>query len=193
VTIDRRTCHRARSRRDPRYDGRFVVAVKTTGIYCRPVCPAPLARPSNVTFFATPRHAEREGFRPCRRCHPETRPGSPAWRGTGATVERALRLIAEGALDDRPVAELAGTLGIGDRHLRRLFIDRMGVPPVQAATARRVQIARRLIESTDLRMTEIAQRAGFASLRRFNAAFREAVGCPPSACRRQRRPKGAQT
>ncbi|MEW5984757.1 MAG: Ada metal-binding domain-containing protein [Acidobacteriota bacterium] len=192
VTLDRRACHRARTRRDPRYDGRFVVAVRTTGIYCRPVCPAPLARPSNVTFFGGPRDAEREGYRACRRCHPEARPGSPAWRGTEATVDRALRLIAGGALDEGRVAELAATLGIGDRHLRRLFVERMGVPPVQAAAARRVQLARRLLESTDLRMTEIAQRAGFASLRRFNAAFRTAVGRSPSACRRRYRARGVE-
>lgn len=193
MTLDRRTCHRARTRRDPRYDGRFVVAVKTTRIYCRPVCPAPLARPKNVTFFASPREAEREGYRACRRCHPAARPGSPAWRGTGATLDRALRLIGEGVLDERPIADLADALGIGDRHLRRLFVEKMGVPPVQAAAARRIQIARRLVETTGLRMTEIAQRAGFASLRRFNAAFKQMVGVPPGALRKGTKVTGPGT
>src|SRR5438477_1045626 len=120
MVLDGDTCYRAAQSRDPRFDGRFFTAVKTTGIYCRPICPARTPRRANVRFFACAAAAEEAGFRPCLRCRPDSAPGSPAWIGTHVTVRRALRAIAAGALDEGSVATLASSLGVGDRHLRRL-------------------------------------------------------------------------
>ena len=186
--LDFETCNAARLRRDPAYDGVFFTAVKTTGIYCRPVCPVrpPLTR--NVVFYPSAAAAEAAGYRPCLRCRPETAPFSPAWNGTGATVARALRLIEEGALDRADVEQLAARLGIGARHLARLFRRHVGATPLQTAQTFRLQRAKRLLNETDLPMTEIADRAGFGSLRRFNAAFAELYKRPPSAIRRKGQP-----
>ena len=170
--------------RDRRFEGRFVVAVRTTGVYCRPGCPAPLPKRKNTSFFACAAAAEQAGFRPCMRCRPESSPGTPAWAGTSATVARALRLIDEGALDGTDVDALAGRLGIGARHLRRLFIEHVGTSPIAIATTRRVHFARKLIDETRLPMTEIAMSAGFASVRRFNDAIRHTFRKPPRALRR---------
>jgi AraC family transcriptional regulator, regulatory protein of adaptative response / methylated-DNA-[protein]-cysteine methyltransferase len=177
-------------RRDPALDGIVFVAVKTTGIYCRPVCPArtPFAR--NVVFYPSAAAAERAGYRPCLRCRPETAPFCPAWNGTRTTVERALGLIEEGALDRDDVAALAGRLGIGPRHLSRLFADHLAASPLQVAQTLRVQRAKRLLGSTELSIPLIADRAGFSSPRRMNAAFRRLYGCPPSTFRK--RPKRLQ-
>jgi AraC family transcriptional regulator, regulatory protein of adaptative response / methylated-DNA-[protein]-cysteine methyltransferase len=181
-------CDRARLARDPRFDGRFFTGVLTTRIYCRPTCPVKPAQSRNVVFFATAAAAERAGFRPCLRCRPETAPGTPAWRGAAATVSRALRLIERGFLDDgKTVEDLAGTLGMTTRHLRRLFDRYAGAPPTAVATTRRVQRAKRLIDETTMPMSEIAFAAGFASIRRFNAAFRAAYRRPPTAVRRSLR------
>lgn len=179
-------CDRARLARDPAYDGRFFTGVRTTGIYCRPVCPVRPAQSANVAFFPTAAAAEAAGFRPCLRCRPETAPFCPAWNGSRATVERALRLIAEGALDghDDSVESLAFRLGIGARHLARLFARHIGASPVQTAQTLRVQRAKRLLDETDLALTEIALRAGFRSIRRFNAVFAATYRKPPSAIRR---------
>ncbi|WP_335948380.1 bifunctional transcriptional activator/DNA repair enzyme AdaA [Salipiger bermudensis] len=182
--LDFDTCNAARMRRDPAYDGAFFTAVRTTGIYCRPVCPVRPPLTKNVSFFPSAASAERAGYRPCLRCRPETAPFSPAWNGTRTTVARALRLIEDGALDTGTVAELATRLGIGPRHLARLFAEQVGASPVQVAQTRRVQHAKRLLNDSDLPMTEIASRAGFGSLRRFNAAFSALYGRPPSSLRK---------
>src|SRR5712664_1915695 len=171
--LDRETCDRARLARDAAYDGLFFIGVRTTRIYCRPICPARPAKSVNVTFFPTAAAAERAGFRPCLRCRPETAPGTPAWHGAAATVTRALRLIDRGFLDDgKRVEDLADTLGMTTRHLRRLFAQHAGAPPTAIATTRRVQRAKRLVDETMMPMAAIAFAAGFASVRRFNAAFR---------------------
>src|SRR5258707_10807125 len=182
--LDWALCERARVARDRRYDGVFFTAVRTTGIYCRPICPVHPARPKNVTFFRTAAEAEQAGFRPCLRCRPETAPGSPAWLGTETTVIRGMRLIEEGFLDGATVAQLAGRLGVGPRHLCRLFIRHVGTGPSAVASTRRVQAAKRLIDQTELSLAEIAFAAGFGSVRRFNAAFLQTYGRPPSGLRR---------
>jgi AraC family transcriptional regulator of adaptative response / DNA-3-methyladenine glycosylase II len=191
VVLDWRTCDRARVARDPSFDGWFFTGVLTTRIYCRPTCPVKPARSRNVVFFPTAAAAERAGFRPCLRCRPETAPGTPAWRGAAATVSRALRLIEHGRLDDgQTVEDLADTLGMTARHLRRLFRRHAGASPTAVATRRRVQRAKALIDDTELSMSAVAFAAGFASIRRFNAAFRAVYRWPPSAVRRARRRRG---
>ena len=173
-------------RRDPALDGVVFVAVKTTGIYCRPVCPArtPLAR--NVRFYPSAAAAERAGYRPCLRCRPETAPFCPAWKGTRTTVERALALIEAGVLDCDGVEALAERLGIGARHLSRLFAAHLDASPAQIALSRRIQRAKRLLDDSDLSIATIAERAGFSSTRRMSAAFAQLYGRPPSALRKAR-------
>lgn len=182
--LDFDTCNAARLRRDPGFDGVFFTAVRTTMIYCRPVCPVKHPLTKNVSFYASAAAAERAGYRPCLRCRPEAAPFSPAWNGTKTTVDRALRLIAEGALDRGSVADLAESLGVGARHLSRLMVRATGVSPVQHAQTQRLQRAKRLLDETDLSMTEVAFQAGFSSLRQFNAAFAALYHRPPSALRR---------
>ena len=192
IASDRRRCDRARIARDPRFDGRFFTGVLTTRIYCRPVCPVKPARSRNVVFFPTAAAAERAGFRPCLRCRPEAAPGTPAWRGAAATVARALRLIERGFLDDgQSVEDLADTLGMTPRHLRRLFEQHAGASPTAVATTRRVQRAKALLDETAMPISAIAFAAGFASIRRFNAAFRAAYRRTPSAIRTARRRRGS--
>jgi AraC family transcriptional regulator of adaptative response / DNA-3-methyladenine glycosylase II len=184
--LDPDVCYLALKSRDSRFDGRFFTAVVTTGVYCRPVCPAPLPRRRNVRFFACAAAAEDAGFRPCLRCRPEASPGTPAWIGTSASVNRALRLISEGYLDTAGVDDLAERLGMGARHLRRLFITHLGASPIAVAKTRRVHFAKTLLDSTALPITEIAFCAGFSSIRRFNAIFRETFGRSPKQLRRGR-------
>ncbi len=184
--LDFDTCNAARLRRDPAYDGLFFTAVKTTRIYCRPVCPAKQPLTKNVTYYPSAAAAERDGYRPCLRCRPETTPFCPAWNGTRTTVGRALKLIEGGMLDEADVGTLADHLGIGTRHLSRLFQRHIGASPIQTAKTFRLQRAKRLLDNTDLQITEIAYRAGFKSLRRFNAAFVDLYGRPPSDFRRRR-------
>ncbi|HYS48634.1 MAG TPA: Ada metal-binding domain-containing protein [Xanthobacteraceae bacterium] len=183
LPLDRATCDRARLARDPAFDGAFFTGVRTTRIYCRPVCPVRPARSDNVVFFPTAAAAERAGFRPCLRCRPETAPGSPAWHGTRTTVGRAMRLIEDGFLDRASVSALADKLGIGPRHLLRLFIRHAGATPSDMAATRRVQAAKRLINNTAMPFSEIAFAAGFGSVRRFNDAFRATYGRTPSSFR----------
>src|SRR3989442_9280248 len=181
LALDWSTCDRARIARDPRFDGWFFTGVSTTGIYCRPTCPVKPAKSCNVVFFRTAAAAERAGFRPCLRCRPETAPGTPAWHGAAATVSRAMRLIERGFLDDgKTVEDLADTLGMTARHLRRLFVRHAGASPSAVATTRRVQRAKALVDQTALPMSAVAFAAGFASIRRFNAAFRAVYRRPPS-------------
>jgi AraC family transcriptional regulator of adaptative response/methylated-DNA-[protein]-cysteine methyltransferase len=193
--LDAAECERARVGRDPAYDGRFFTGVRTTRIYCRPVCPVRPARAANVGFYPSAAAAEAAGFRPCLRCRPETAPFSPAWNGSRTTADRATRLIAEGALDEEgaSIDVLAARLGIGARHLSRLFTRHVGASPTQVARTARVQRAKRLLDDTDLSMTEIALRAGFGSLRSFNAVFAEIYRKPPTAIRRRGSGSSADT
>ena len=184
ITLDPHVCYRAVKSRDERFDGRFFTGVLTTGIYCRPVCPARTPKPEHVRFFACAAAAEDAGFRPCLRCRPESSPGTPVWQGTSTTVARALRLIDAGLLDEDDVEALAARLGMGARHLRRLFNKHLGASPVAIAQTRRVQFAKKLLDETRLPVTEIAFSAGFSSIRRFNAAFRKTYGQAPSDMRR---------
>ncbi len=186
---DHAICCRALATRDARFDGRLFVGVATTGVYCRPICPARTPRPENCRFYPSAAAAQSAGFRPCLRCRPELSPDAAAWRGTSNTVSRALALIAEGALDEGEagVAELAARLGMGERQLRRLFDRHLGVPPVAVAQTRRVLFAKQLIQDSALPMTAVAAAAGFGSVRRFNAVFRRLYGRTPSELRRRRR------
>lgn len=193
MELDGNRCYRALRTRDRRFDGRFFTGVTSTGVYCRPICPARTPRRSHCLFFACAAAAEEAGFRPCLRCRPETSPGTPAWQGSSGTVSRALRLIEEGALDREGVEELAGRLGIGARHLRRLFVDHLGAAPLSVALSRRLHLARRLLDETELPIAGIARAAGFRNSRRFNAVFRDRFARTPSETRRARRPKGART
>lgn len=182
--LDPEALNRARISRDPRFDGKFYIAVTSTGIYCRPICPSRYAKRSNVRFFGSPAAAEAAGFRPCLRCRPEAAPGTPAWLGTAAVVRRALRLINEGALDEDSVEVLAGRLGIGARHLLRLFGRHVGASPVAVAQTRRLHFAVCLLTQTSLPITRIAMAAGFGSCRRFNDAFRHTYGRSPRDLRK---------
>jgi AraC family transcriptional regulator of adaptative response / DNA-3-methyladenine glycosylase II len=182
--LDRPTLERARLSRDPRFDGRFFVAVASTGIYCRPICPSPPCRATNVLYYPSAAAAAEAGFRPCLRCRPEAAPGTPAWLGTSALVRRALRLVEAGFLDGRSVGALADGLGVGPRHLHRLFVRHVGASPLAVAHTRRAQFAKRLVDETALPMTEIALAAGFGSVRRFNDAFRKLYGRAPRELRR---------
>src|SRR5579872_1485347 len=182
--MDLRACQRARLARDPRFDGRFFIGVTSTGIYCRPICPAPTAKEENVRYFPSAAAAAEAGFRPCLRCRPEASPGTPAWLGASATVSRALKLIGESALDDAGVDDLAERLGIGSRHLRRLFLRYLGATPVAVAQTRRVHFAKKLIDETNLSMAQVAMAAGFGSVRRFNATFQKLYARAPGDLRK---------
>jgi AraC family transcriptional regulator of adaptative response / DNA-3-methyladenine glycosylase II len=182
--LDRRALDRARVSRDPRFDGKFFIAVTSTRIYCRPVCPVPSPKLANIRYYATAAAAAEAGYRPCLRCRPEAAPGTPAWLGTSAVVRRALQLIHEGALDASSVDALAARVGIGPRHLHRLFVQHVGASPVVVAQTRRLHFAKRLLDETSLRMTEIALAAGFGSLRRFNHAFQTTYRRAPRDLRR---------
>ena len=184
ATIDHEVFERARLSRDARFDGRFFIGVKTTGIYCRPVCPANPPKSKNVSFYPTAAAASEAGYRPCLRCRPECAPGTPAWAGTSTTVNRGLRLIAEGALDDGDIESLAGRLGVTSRHLRRLFAKHLGASPLAVAHTQRLHFAKRLIDQTALSMREISTAAGFGSVRRFNDTFRKTYGRAPRDLRR---------
>ena len=177
----------ARVARDPRFDGRFFIGVKTTGIYCRPVCRVKMPREENVTYFRTAAEAGEAGFRPCLRCRPEAAPGTPAWLGTTTTVNRAMRLIADGELDAGSVETLAARLGITSRYLSRLFSEQLGASPVAIAQTRRLQNAKRLLDETHLPVTEVAFAAGYGSPRRMNDHFQKVYGRSPSTIRKETR------
>jgi len=183
----REVCYRALESRDARLDGLMFVGITSTGIYCRPVCPARTPKFVNCLFFASAAAAQDAGLRPCLRCRPETAPDMASWRGTSNSVSRALALIAEGALDGEKnsVARLAERLGLGERQLRRLFLQHLGTSPISVAQTRRVLFAKQLIHETQMPMTEVAMASGFGSLRRFNETFRDLFHRPPSALRRK--------
>jgi AraC family transcriptional regulator of adaptative response / DNA-3-methyladenine glycosylase II len=196
--FDHRVCERARITRDPRFDGLFFTAVTSTGIYCRTVCPAPSPKPQNIRYFQSAAAAAAAGFRPCLRCRPEAAPGSPLHRAKSELVAGALRLIEQGALDDGSLPELAQRVGVGERHLRRVFAEELGASPLDVASTRRLLFAKQLLAETALPMTAIAQAAGYASLRRFNAAFVATYGKAPRELRKPRAgtdrlAKGART
>jgi AraC family transcriptional regulator of adaptative response / DNA-3-methyladenine glycosylase II len=183
MDMDDDACYRALTTRDARFDGRLFVGVRTTGIYCRPICPARTPKRENVRFYPTA-PALCAGFRPCLRCRPETSPDLAAWRGASNTVARALGLIEAGALDDEDVEGLADRLGVGERQLRRLFRKHLGASPVAVAQTRRVLLAKQLIHETRLPMAEVAMASGFGSVRRFNETFQQLYDRPPAQLRR---------
>jgi AraC family transcriptional regulator of adaptative response / DNA-3-methyladenine glycosylase II len=186
MMLDPAACYEALRTRDARFDGRLFVGVSSTGIYCRPVCPARTPKRENCRFFPSAAAAQDAGFRPCLRCRPETTAHLGSWRGTSNTVSRGLALIAEGELDGEgaSIDALAERLGVGARQLRRLFHEHLGASPIAVAQTRRVLFAKQLIHETRLPMTEIAIAAGFGSLRRFNETFQSLFRRPPSALRR---------
>jgi len=190
--LDPDICYRASASRDPRFDGRFFMGVTSTGIYCRPICPARQPRRTHCRYFRCAAEAEAAGFRPCLRCRPESAPGTPAWSGSSATVSRALRLSDQQALEAAGVDGLARRLGVGTRHLRRLLHEHVGASPLAIEQTRRLLFAKKLIAETRLPMIQVARNAGFGSVRRFNTAFRAAYGLTPSDLRRgQDRPRRA--
>jgi AraC family transcriptional regulator, regulatory protein of adaptative response / DNA-3-methyladenine glycosylase II len=185
VDLDVNACYRAFRTRDARFDGRLFSGCRTTGIYCRPVCPARTPKRAHMWFFPTAAAAQEAGFRPCLRCRPETSPDLAVWRGTSNTVSRALSLIEAGALDDAPVEDLAERVGIGERQLRRLFRLHLGATPVAVAQTKRLLLAMQLIGETRLSMADIALASGYASIRRFNEVFKQLFNRSPSSLRRR--------
>jgi len=186
TNLNHETCYRIIASRDARYDGRLFVGVKTTGVYCRPICRVRMPKPASCVFFSSAIAAQSAGFRSCLRCRPEIAPSLAAWNGTSTTVERALGLIAGGALDDERLDRLATRVGIGERHLRRLFIEHLGTTPIAVVQTRRVLFAKRLITETPMSMAHVAMAAGFGSVRRFNETMRKVYGRTPTALRSAR-------
>ncbi len=184
--LDPRVCEQARLTRDARFDGLFYTAVTSTGIYCRPVCPAPSPRTKNIRYYDSAAAASAAGFRPCLRCRPEAAPGSPLHRAKSELVAGALRLIEQGALDGGSLPDLAERVGVGERHLRRVFAEELGASPLDVAATRRLLFAKQLLTETALPVARIAEASGYTSLRRFNAAFVATYGKPPRDFRRGR-------
>jgi len=185
MVLDEERCYRAAKSRDARFDGWFYIAVRTTGIYCRPSCPAVTPKRQNVEFHRTAAAAQQHGFRACKRCRPDAAPGSPEWNVRGDVVARAMRLIGDGVVDRDGVAGLATRLGYSERHLNRLLTDELGAGPLSLARAQRAQTARTLIETSELPMTDIAFAAGFGSVRQFNDTIREVFATSPTDLRRR--------
>src|SRR5260370_24960121 len=190
MKVDWKAFKRARRARDARFAGKFCVASTTTKIYCRPSCNVPMIKDKYVRYFPNAAAATEAGYRPCLRCRPECAPGTPAWFGTSSTVSRALRLIGETGLEDGGVESLAARLGIGSRHLRRLFLRHLGATPSAVAQTRRLHFAKKLIDETNLPMNQVALAAGFGCLRRFNAAIPRTYHRTPSHIRRLARQTG---
>jgi AraC family transcriptional regulator of adaptative response / DNA-3-methyladenine glycosylase II len=184
MNLDWQVCSRARLSRDARFDGKFFIGVRTSGVYCRSICPAPTAKEKNVRYFPSAAAAAEAGFRPCLRCRPECSPGTPAWLGTSNTVSRALRLIGESGLEDGGVEGLAERLGVGSRHLRRLFLRHLGATPSAVAQTRRLHFAKKLIDETRLPMNQIALASGFGCVRRFNSGILTVFHRTPTQLRR---------
>ncbi len=185
------TCYRAVQSRDTRFDGWFFTAVRTTGIYCRPSCPAITPKPGNVTFHPSAAAAQRAGYRACKRCRPDASPGSPEWNVRGDLVGRALRLIGDGVIDREGVPGLARRLGYSERQVHRSLVAEVGAGPLALARAQRAQTARVLLETTDMPVTDVAFGAGFASVRQFNETIQEVFAGTPTVLRTARRKGGA--
>jgi AraC family transcriptional regulator of adaptative response / DNA-3-methyladenine glycosylase II len=192
VELDFDRCYRAVAGRDPRFDGWFVTAVTSTGIYCRPSCPAITPKRQNVRFYPSAAAAQRNGFRACRRCRPDAAPGSPEWDIRADVVGRAMRLIGDGVVDREGVPGLARRLGYTERHLHRMLRAELGAGPLALARAQRAQTARILIETTDLGLAEIAFAAGFGSVRQFNDTVREVYAAAPSDLRATAKSRNAR-
>ncbi len=185
ANLDFDRCYRAVETRDQRFDGWFITGVTSTGIYCRPSCPTPIRpKAKNVEFYPTAAAAQLAGFRACKRCRPDASPGSPEWDLRADLVGRAMRLIADGVVDREGVAGLAHHLAVSERNLGRLFRREVGATPIAVARAQRAQSARVLIETTDLRFTDVAFAAGFASIRQFNDTVREVFAKSPTELRK---------
>src|ERR671933_1052856 len=193
MMLNAQICERALGARDARFDGIFFVGITTTGVYCRPVCPARVAYPNHRRFFESAASAERAGFRPCLRCRPELAPGRALIDAVPRLASVAAHRIAAGALNGRGVSELARELGVSERHLRRALERELGVSPVELAQTHRLLLAKRLLTDTSLSVTRIAYASGFQSLRRFYSVFRERYRLSPSVVRRaQRSPNGSR-
>lgn len=186
LMLDPLICQQARLSRDRRFDGAFFIAVKSTGIYCRTICPARLPEEHQVSYFSCAAAAASAGYRPCLRCRPDSAPQSPAWLGTQTSLRRALTLIAQGALVQGDQAALASRLGISERYLRKLFQQYLGVSPKQYALYQQVLLAKQLLHQSHLPVHQIAALAGFHSLRRFNDAFKQQLQLSPSQIRRKK-------
>ena len=189
--LDDEQCYRAAQSRDSRFDGCFITAVKTTGIYCRPSCPAMTPKRHNVEFFVTAAAAQQHGYRACKRCRPDASPGSPEWNVRADVVGRAMRLIADGLVDREGVGGLAVRLNYSERQINRLLTAELGAGPLALARAQRAQTARTLIETTSMPITQVAFAAGFTSVRQFNDTIREVFASSPSELRGSRRPSTA--
>ncbi len=189
VVLDHETCYRTVLGRDSRFDGCFVTAVSTTGIYCRPSCPATTPKRQNVSFLPTSAAAQQAGYRACKRCRPDASPGSPEWNMRGDLVGRAMRLIADGIVDRSGVHGLASHLGYSERHVTRVLTVELGVGPIALARAQRAQTARILIESTSLPFTDVTFAAGFSSIRQFNDTIRDVFASTPTALRASKSPQ----
>lgn len=192
VALTPQECQRTRLSRDPRFDGRFYVAVKTTGIFCRPICPANLPKEENVEYFLNQAQALQAGYRPCLRCRPDSAPSSWAWKGVETTFLRAMKLIDNGELQGQRLSELAERLGISDRYLRQLFQSHLGMSPKQYAQYHQLMFAKQLLHTSHMSITDIGFACGFNSTRRFNDAFQKVLKLTPSQVRRQSAPVTAQ-
>ncbi|MBL1076045.1 DNA-3-methyladenine glycosylase 2 family protein [Nocardia sp. 2] len=186
-------CYRAVATRDSRFDGQFVTAVRTTGIYCRPSCPAITPKPANVTFLPTAAAAQQCGYRACRRCLPDAAPGSPLWNTRADLASRAMRLIGDGVIERGGVPALADALGYSQRQLTRVLTSELGAGPLALARAHRAHTARLLIQTTRLPMSDIAFAAGFASIRQFNDTVREVFAVSPTTLREESRRRNGDT
>ncbi len=186
MLLDHIAMEKARQARDPRFDGRFFVGVRSTGIYCRPICPVRIPSRNNVEFYPTAAAATAAGYRPCLRCRPEAAPGTPAWKGTATTVSRALRLIEQGALDETSLDRFADRLGVTSRHISRLFKRHLGATPSVVAQTRRLQLAKKMLDETSMPVTALAMAAGYGSVRRFNDHFLSVYGRSPRQLRQLR-------
>ncbi|MEQ1702971.1 MAG: AlkA N-terminal domain-containing protein, partial [Ilumatobacteraceae bacterium] len=191
MLLDDDHCYRAIQSRDSRFDGWFVTAVRTTGIYCRPSCPAITPKRQNVEFFRAAATAQSHGYRACKRCRPDASPGSPEWNTRADVVGRAMRLIADGLVDRDGVGALAARLGYSERQVNRLLVAEVGSGPLALARAQRAQTARVLIETTTLPITDVAFAAGFQSVRQFNDTVREVYAASPTELRTSKAPKAS--
>ncbi len=182
--LDIKTCQKARLSKDPRFDGKFFTAVKTTKIYCRTICPVVAPKEENVLYYQTAIECANAGFRPCLRCRPDSAPNSPAWKGTHTTLERAIKLINQGGLHQQTLPELADKLGITDRYLRQLFKKHLGTSPKSYALYQQCLFAKQLLHQTKLPITQVALASGFNSLRRFNDYFQSQLKLTPTQIRK---------